>query len=54
MRLERMIGFLDHGRREAVAADQHNGVEVVRRGTMFLALRRGENESSHLRIIRRA
>jgi hypothetical protein len=49
-----MIGLLDHGVGQAFATDMDDGIEMVCRGAMFLALRGGQNESSHLRIIRRA
>src|SRR4030095_279827 len=51
MSLESGIGFLDDGRREAVAADQHDRVEVMGEGALFLALGRSQLNGWHALII---
>jgi len=50
---EGRIGFLDDGRREALAADHHDGIQMVGVGAMRLALGRGQLYGRHASIIRR-
>jgi hypothetical protein len=52
VRSKRRVGFFLYGVRQAVAADRHHRVEVMRSGTVFAALGGGENEGGHSRIIR--
>ena len=51
VRLEGRVGLLADGGGEPVAADHHDRVEVVRVGAVELALRRGEEDGGHPRII---
>jgi 23S rRNA (uridine2552-2'-O)-methyltransferase len=51
MGLECRVGLFENGRREPVAADHDDGIEVVRIGPIDLALGGGEVNSWHVRII---
>ena len=51
--LERGVGFLLDGRRQPVAADHDDRVEMVRFGAVHLALGRGKLNGGHARIIER-
>ena len=52
MGIERGVGFLAYGGGQAVAADGHHRVEVVRSGAVLAALGGSQNEGRHVRIIR--
>jgi hypothetical protein len=51
VRLEGRVGFFDNGRREAIVANHDNGIEVVRFGSVNLALGGSQLNLRHGAII---
>jgi hypothetical protein len=51
VRLQRRVGFAQHRVGEAVAADHHHRVEMVRMTALFLAFGGAQGKGSHASII---